>query len=132
MSLMKQLQPYCKHMRDMTKWLRSTLRLESSNYWRRKQRDFLLIFNRDLIVLPAPEETEYENNLKEDLINLIDEMKELHFQVIKADITVSAKTSKTIQDETIKIESLLSSGVKIDTSSLVDAIFTVLIYYHKN
>jgi hypothetical protein len=63
------------------------------------------------------------------LIDLIDALKELHFQVIKADIIVSDKSTENTLDESIQIESLLSNGVKVDKSSLVDAIFTVIIYY---
>jgi hypothetical protein len=80
-----------------------------------------------LIALSSSDAKAYEDSLKKDLIGLIDNLKNLHFQVIKADVNVQTRSSETTTSEYVKIESLLSNGVKVDRSSLVDAIFAVRI-----
>lgn len=56
---------------------------------------------------------------------MIDTLKDLHFNVITAEILLQSRLSQSFPEQTVTTETQLTNGIKLDQNSLVDAIFTV-------
>lgn len=83
-----------------------------------------LLFSRNLIV--TNDASALETSIKAKLVSLVDTMKDLHFEVIRSDILLSARINNANNEFKVTTETRLTNGVKIDKdTTLVDALFTV-------